>query len=130
MIAADHNGSLHHAGANEVADREPCFRPVAEPEPADPRGEALERDPFRRELEPALEQLVAGEEVAKRAVDRRDVARGAGQGRPPERTDAAAEERPDVRGNEPRIVERVGDPRVARLTAEVVSVIEDVAARL
>src|SRR5947209_18928613 len=122
MTAADHDGSLHRAGANEVVDREPCLRPVAEPEPADPCGEALERDPFRRELEPALEQLVAGEEVAKRAVDRRDVARVAGQGGPPERTDAAAEERPHVRGNEPRIVDRVRNPRDARLPTEVASV--------
>ena len=38
VVAADHDRRSHRARPNELVDREPRARPVAEPEPADPRG--------------------------------------------------------------------------------------------
>ena len=79
--------------------------------------------------EPSLEQHVVGERLEERRVDAVDVRRVARERRPPERAGAAAEERPDVRGDEPREVERVLEAGVACLGAQVVAVVEDMAAR-
>ena len=102
MIAADHDRSRHRTRADELVDRPAGLRPVAEAEPADPRGQPLEGDALRRELEPALQQLVVREELPQRLVDRGDVRRIAGESGPAERPDPAAEERPDVRRHEAR----------------------------
>ncbi len=84
MITPDHHRRLDRTGPDELVDREPGARPVAETEPADAGREPLERDPFRCQLEPALEQLVVGEELAQRLVDRSDVGRVARTARPSE----------------------------------------------
>jgi len=55
------------------------------------------------ELEPALEQRVVGEEPPELLVDRRDVGRVAREDRPPEGTDAVAEEGPDIGRDEARV---------------------------
>src|SRR5437773_1368543 len=77
---------------------------------------------------PPLQAVVVGERLGHRAVGRRDVARIPGERRPAERPLALAEERPDVRRNEPGIGERVGEAALDRLAAEVVAVIEDLGA--
>ena len=56
-----------------------------------------------RQLEPPLQELVVGEELAQHLVDRRDVGRVPGQGCPAKRPDAAAEERPDIGRDEARV---------------------------
>ena len=66
MIAPDHHRRLHATRAHELVDREAGFRAVAVAEPADPRGQPLERHPFRRELQPPLQQLIAWEQLAQR----------------------------------------------------------------
>src|SRR5512132_1208719 len=103
MIPPDHHRRLDLARADELVDREPRTGAVAVAEPADPRRQSLERDPPRRELQPALQQGVVGEEVAKYRVDRRDVRRLSRQRRPPKRADAATEERPDIGRDEARV---------------------------
>ena len=103
MVAPDHDRRRHVARAHELVDREARPGAVAVAEPADPRGQPLEGDPLGRELEPALEQRVVREELAERRVDRRDVGRVARERRPPERPDAAAEERPDIGRDEARV---------------------------
>src|SRR5439155_13739818 len=99
----DHHGRLHLAGAHELVDRETRLGTIAVPEPADPRRQALEGDTFRRELEPALEERIPGEELLQRPVDDGDVRRVTGQCGPPERPDAAAEERPNIGRDEARV---------------------------
>ena len=121
-------GALTRPLRDELVDREPGPRAVAVAEPADPRGQALEGDPPGSQLEPALEQRIVREELAERLVDPVDVLRVTGQRGPPERPDAATEERPDIGRDEARIRERVRDPGRLRLTAQVVAVVEDVAA--
>ena len=96
-------GALTSPERDELVDREAGARAVAEAEPADPGRQALEGDALGSELEPALEQRVVGEELAELPVDRGDVGRVARQRRPPERPDAAAEERPDIGRDEARV---------------------------
>ncbi len=82
MIAADDDGGFqlaarrhhvveHHAGA--VA--------VAEPDPADARRQALERDALARHVEPAMQVPVLGEQPLHRRVGLVDVFRIAGRRR-------------------------------------------------
>ena len=107
VVASDHDRRRDAARADELVDREPRAGAVAVAEPADPRRQALEGDPRGRELEPATEQHVVREEPRELAVDLRDVAGIAGEGGPPERPDAPAEERPDVGRDEARVCERI-----------------------
>ena len=103
MIAADHDRSRHRPRADELVDREPGAGAIAVAEPADPGGQPLERHPFRGQLEPALQQHVLGKQPPQLLVDRGDVGRIAGQGGPAKRSDAAAEERPDIGRDEARV---------------------------
>ena len=70
----------------------------------------------------------SGKERPERGVYRLDVGRVSGQHRPPERPDATTEERSDVRRDEARIREGVREAGVTGLPAQVVAVVEDVAA--
>jgi hypothetical protein len=88
VIAPDDDGSFDLPIPHELVDREPGARTVAEPEPADSRGQALEVDSLRGKLEPPLEELVVGEQLFQpesiAAMSRRRTVRPSG------RTDAAA----------------------------------------
>ena len=103
MVAADDDRRLDRAAADELVHREPRLRAVAVAEPADAGGQALERHPLGRQLEPPLQERVVGEELPQRLVDRRDVGRVPGQRRPAKRPDAATEERPDIGRDEARV---------------------------
>ena len=67
----------------------------------------MERDALGRELEPPLEQAVAGEQPPQLLVDGRDVGGSPEKGCPPKRADAATEERPDIGRDEARVCERI-----------------------
>ena len=110
VVAPDHDRSLDAAGAHELVDRAAGARAVAVAEPADPRRQPLERDAAGRELEPALQHRVVGEQLPQHVIDRRDVRGVPRQGGPPERADAAAEQRPDIGRNEAWVCERRLDP--------------------
>ncbi len=103
MVATDHDGSLHLTRADELVDRKPRPRAIAVAEPADAGRQALEGDPLRRECEPALQELVAGKELAQCIVDHGDVGRVTGQRCPAKRPDPATEERPDIGRDEARV---------------------------
>ena len=103
VIAADHDGRRDAAGADELVDREARPGTVAVAEPADPGRQALERDLLGRHREPALQEDVVGEQPLQLAIDHLDVGGVAGEHRPPERADAAAEERPDIGRDEARV---------------------------
>ena len=103
MVAPDHDRRRHRARADELVDREACFRSVAVAEPADAGRQPLEGDALGGQLEPALEQRVVGEEPPELLVDRGDVGRVAREDGPPEGADAAAEERPDIGRDEARV---------------------------
>ena len=55
----------------------------------------------------SLERSVIREESAERLIDRGDVRLITGEGRPPERSDALAEQRPDIGRDEARVCERL-----------------------
>ena len=61
VVAADHDGCLDLPAPDELVDREPGAGAVAEAEPADSRGQPLERHPLGRERQPALERVVRRE---------------------------------------------------------------------
>ena len=103
MVAPDHDRRLDRAAPDELVHREPRLRAVAVAEPADSRGEPLERHPLGCEREPPLQQGIVGKELPQLRVDRRDVGRVPGQRRPAERPDAATEERPDIGRDEARV---------------------------
>ena len=103
VVAPDDDRCRDGARADELVDREARFGAVAVAEPADPRRQPLEGDALGSKLQPAQEQRVVGEQPPELVVDRRDVGRVARESGPPERADAAAEERPDIGRDEARV---------------------------
>ncbi len=79
-----------------------------EPDPADPRGQALELDLLARHVEPVVEVRVVGDQLLHLGVGLVDVLGIARERRPAERADAAAEQRADIGGHEAGKVEGVG----------------------
>src|SRR5439155_23237418 len=130
MVATDDDRRGELAARHHVV--EPDTEPVslAEAQPADPRGEPLVGDPLAGEPDPPRERLVLGELVEHGTVGRGDVGGIARQRRPPERPLPLAEERPDVRGDETRVVEGTPEPAELRFRAEAVAVIEDLRATI
>ena len=78
-------GALTSPGPDELVEGEPGPRPLAVAEPADPGGQALERDARLGHLDPAPKAGVVGEELEDGPVGAQDVGRVAGQRRPAER---------------------------------------------
>jgi hypothetical protein len=103
MVATDRDRGAHAPAAYELVDRQPGNRTVAEAEPADPRGEPLERHALGCQLEPALKERIVREELPQRVVDRGDVGWVARERGPPERSDTTTEERPDIGRDEARV---------------------------
>ena len=112
VIPPDHHRRGHSPAAHELVDRQARSGAVAVAEPADPRGQPLECDPLGCQLQPPLQDTVLREQLQQRRVDRGDVRRIARQRGPPERPDAAAEERPDIGRDEARVCERILDARL------------------
>src|SRR6266566_5301488 len=99
--------------------------PLAVPEPADPRRQPLVGDALTGHPDPPGERLVPRELFQYGPVGGGDVGRIAGQRGPAERALALAEQGSDVRGDEPRVVERTLETPEPGLRAEVVAVVED-----
>ena len=112
VVPTDHDRRRDSPDADERVDREPALRAVAVAEPADPRRQPLERDPLRTPARATAGGARRRERAsaARLSIDR-DVRRITGEHRPPERPDAAAEERPDVGRDEARVCERVPQAR-------------------
>src|SRR5919109_3831098 len=109
MIAADDDWRLHDPAANEIVDRQAEARPLAEPEPEDPRRQALEPDAFSCQANPAAKRGVVGEHLDREVVSSVDVRRIAGQRGPAEWSLPLTEQRPDVLRHEAGNVERLVD---------------------
>src|SRR2546427_13280500 len=124
MVTPDDHRCADLAALHQLVQRTAELCPLPLAQPADARGQSLERHPLLREPDPAMQVLVLGEELEHQAISAMQVARVARQRHPPERPLALAEQGPDVLGNEARDVERVGDACVPRLGANVVAVIE------
>ena len=107
MVAADHDRRLQFARRHHLVEGQ--AEPVAlpEPDPADPRRQALEGDPLARHVEPAVEVRIVGDQLLHLGVGLVDVLGIARQRAPAERADAAAEERPDISRHEAGKIEGV-----------------------
>ena len=124
MVAADDDRGGDFAGADHFVEGEAQAVALAEPDPADPRGEALEGDPLARHVEPAVEMGIVGDQFLHALVGLVDVLGIAAQRDPAERADTATEEWADIGRDETGEVERVGDAGVERFLADVVAIIE------
>jgi hypothetical protein len=98
--------------------------PVAQPDPADARGQALERDALARHVEPLVQVGVVRKQLLHLLVGLVDVFRVARQRTPAERADALAEQRADIGRHEAGKREGVFQPLVLGDLADVVAVIE------
>ncbi len=78
-------GAFNSPLAHHLVEHQPGAVAVAEADPADARGQALEGDPLARHVEPAVQVLVLREERLHRRVGAVDVFRVAGERRPAER---------------------------------------------
>lgn len=128
MVAADHDRRGEFAGRHHVVEALAGLVALALAEPADPRRQALEVHLLLRQLDPAVQRLVLGEEVEDGLVGLGDVLRVAGERRPAEWALALAEQRPDVRGDEPGEGEGPVVARQPGLAADRVAVVEDLGA--
>src|ERR1051325_4090813 len=129
VVAADGDGRLQVSALDQLVHRLAHLRALAVAEPAYARGQALELHAVARETHPAFERLVFGEELEREVVRAAYVFGVAGESHPAERPLALAEERAYVLRHEARYVERVLNPRVERLLAYVVPVVEGDRAR-
>src|SRR2546428_1317229 len=73
VVATDDDGRSQLTPRDELVDTFAEFRPLAVPEPADPRGQALKRDALGREADPTRERLVFGEQLEHEPVGPIDV---------------------------------------------------------
>ena len=123
MIAADDHGRLEFARRHHLVECEPKPVAIAEPAPADARGQALEVNFLARHVEPVVQMRVVGQQFLHLGIGLVDVLGIARQRRPAERTDAAAEERADVSGNEAGEIESIIDALVLRDLADIIAII-------
>src|SRR5690606_27180158 len=124
MIATDHDRRRELPGANHLVEGEPRPVTLAEPEPADARRQALERDSLARHVQPAMHVRMAREQLLDLGVRLVDVLRIAGQGDPAERSFAQAEQRPDVRWHETRKGKCVLHALIEVDLADVVAIVD------
>ena len=130
VVAADHDRRADLARAHELVEAQPRQVALAVAEPADARRQALVGDARARQLEPALQVQVVGEELADGGVGGRDVVGIARERRPAERARARAEERPHVGLDEAGVREGLREAARAGLGAQAVAVVEDLRAAL
>src|SRR5688572_23734008 len=123
VIATDDDRGTYPPAADEIVQRQAEAGAIALAEPEDPRGQALERDSFARQLNPAAQPTVVREELERETVGGGDVCRIARQRRPAEWALALTEQRPDVLRDEARDPEGVGDAGLLGLRTDVVAVV-------
>src|SRR5689334_20601058 len=102
MIAADDDGRFHFAVFYHFIESETQPVALAEADPADAGGQALESDAFTRHVEPVVQVLVVWYEFLDALVGLVNVFRIAGKCGPAEGADAAAEQRADIGGHKTR----------------------------
>src|SRR5262249_60129963 len=109
MVAADDDRRLELTPRHHLVEGEPDLGAVAEAEPADAGRQALELDPLPRHVEPGVEMAVGGKQLLHLGIGAVDVLGIARERAPAEGSDAAAEERTDISGDETGEIESVLD---------------------
>src|SRR3546814_669550 len=118
------DGRFQFAAAHHFVEREAELVALAEADPADARGQALELDAFAGHVEPVVQVLVVGDQFLDLGVGLVDVLGVAAERDPAERADAAAEQRAHVGRDEAGKVEGVLAAFVECHLADVVAVVE------
>ncbi len=124
MIPSDHDGRLQLALAHHLVEGQARHVALAQAQPADARGQALEGDALARHVEPAVHVRVVREQFLDLGVGLVDVFGVTGQRDPAERPPALAEQRADVRRHEAGEIEGVLHALVERDLADVVAVVD------
>ena len=124
MVAADDDGCLQLARFHHVVEHQPRTVTVAQPDPADAGGQALEGDAFLRHVEPAVKVGVFREQPLHRGVGGMDVRRIARERAPPEGADAPAEEGADIGRDEAGEGEGVLQPLILCHLSDIVAIIQ------
>ena len=123
VVAADDDGGLQLAVLHHLVEGQTRDVALAQAQPADACGQALEGDALARHVEPAVHVFVLGEQFLDLGVGLADVFRVTRQRHPAERALAFAEQRADVGGHKAGEVERVLHAFVKRHLADVVAVV-------
>src|ERR1700674_3843227 len=121
MIATDDDGRADLTALYQVVHCHAKLGALAEPEPADPRRQALEMDALFRQLHPACQGFVRWKKFEREPISPCDVRGIAAQSDPAKRPFPFAKKRPDVFGNEAGDIERVFAPPFFCLLRRVVS---------
>ena len=124
MIAPDHDRRFQLALRHHLVEGKTDAVPVAEPDPADARRQALEVDALPRHVEPVMQMLVVRQQLLHLLVGLVDILRIARERDPAERANAAAEQRTDIGRHEARKIERILHADIEGALADVVAVIE------
>ena len=124
MIAADDDGGFQLAILDHLVEGQAEAYPVLDPDPADPRRQALEGDALASHVEPVVQVRIIGDQLFHLLVGLVDIFRVAGERHPAERANALAEQRANVGRDEAGEVEGVFHPLLQRHLADVVAVIQ------
>src|SRR3989442_3942440 len=124
VVATDHDGRRELAPLHQIVQRAAEARPLSLAQPTDARRQALERYASLRQRDPPAQVVVLREQLQRQPVGALQVPRLARQRDPAERPPPLAEQRPDVLGYESRDLERLLEPGVGGLSADVVAVVE------
>jgi len=124
MVAADDDRRFELTLRYHLVEGEADAVPIAQADPADARGQALEADAFARHVEPIVQMRIVGQQLLHFRVGAIDVFRIARQRAPAERSDAAAKQRADIGRHEAWKIEGVRDAVFLRHLADIVPVID------
>ena len=124
MVAPDHHRRLELAARHHFIKGETRAMPIAKPDPADPRRQALERDPLLRHVEPIVQMGVLREKLLHLGIGLADILRIARQRRPAERPHTPAEQRPDIGRHKAREGKGILEPLFEGHLTDVVAIID------
>src|SRR6185437_2525398 len=124
VVASDDDRSPELTASHHLVEGQAQAVPVPEAHPADACRQSLEVDALARHVQPMMQMPILRQELTHFGVGPVDVLGIARQRGPAERTDAAAEQRPDVSRNEARESKGVLDAGVEGPLPQVVAVVE------
>ena len=123
MVATDDDGRFQLSALDHLVERDAGTMALAQANPANARGQALEGDAIGGHIEPAMQVFVSGEQLLHSGISLANVFGVATQRDPSERALALAEKRANVRRHEAREVERVLYTVVECDLADVIAIV-------
>ena len=124
VVAADYDGRAQLTRAHHFVEGQAELGAQTQADPADTRRQALEADALAGHVQPAVQVGVIRDQFLDLGVGLVDVLGVAGQRRPAERADAAAEQWADVSRDETGEVEGIAHALFLGHLADVVAVVE------